>query len=161
MGRHSKPRRSMRRRMMPNDDGTAALELTLLLIAMIAIVALSAPLAVLLIKQTKLERAAGVAARFATQIPDRSRPGSVGRKPTDAEVVTAATSAADSAGISTTAPGWSTPTVSRTNGTVPGSSVSVRLSTVVPLSGFASILSVVGLAPDSVTITATAVGRQE
>lgn len=143
------------------EEGTAAIELALCLLVLFAIIAMSAPLALLLINQTKLSRAAGVAARFATQIPDRARPGSAGLKPTDAEVITAAAAAAQAAGISTSSSGWGTPTVTRTNGTAPGSSVSVRLSTVVPLSGFAGILSFVGIAPSSVTLTATAVGRQE
>lgn len=154
------PMSSRRRGRSAPDSGTAALELTLCLLVFFVLVALSAPMLLLLINQTKISRAAGVAARFATQVPDRGRPGSALNIPTNTEIVAEAVQAAQDAGISTSSSGWSTPTVTRV-GTGPGSTVSIRLSTVVPLSGFAGILAYVGIVPSSVTLTATAVGRQE
>jgi hypothetical protein len=143
-----------------DDSGTAAVELVFCLLAIFGVIALAAPLATLLLTQTRLERAAGVAARFATQIPDRSRPGSAGYKPTDTEVITAATTAAQNAGLGT-ATDWTTPVISRTNGTAPASVVSVKLQKTVQMTGFGSILSFIGVLPSSVTVTATATGRQE
>lgn len=152
--------RRVGRHRAARDSGAAAVELVFSLLTIFGLVALCAPLGTLLITQTRLERAAGVAARFATQVPDRARPGSAAAKPTDTEVAAAAVTAAQNAGISTSSD-WTAPVISRTNGSAPASTVTVKLTKIVQLTGFSSILSFVGIAPDAVTVTATATGRQE
>lgn len=143
-----------------DDSGLAAVELVFSLLMLFALVALCAPLGTLLLTQTRLERAAGQAARFATQVPDRGRPGSTGIKPTIAEIQAVATSSASAAGINVSTD-FATPVVTQSNGTAPASLVTVKLTKTVQITGFAGILAFVGLAPNAVTVNATATGRQE
>lgn len=144
------------------DRGTAALEFALFFGVFFGLVALCAPLGQALLMKTRLERVAGQAARFATQVPDRARPGSLGRKPSDAEIQAEAVTAANSVGIGTST-GWTTAIVVRTSATgAPGSTVTVTLHKTVDLGVFGAILSVINRGPTSnITLTASAVGRQE
>jgi len=84
-----------RRRSRRDQRGVAALELGVLFTVLCLVALLLAPLAYAMLAKTKLERAAGRAARFATQTPDRSRPGLPAgqRRPNAAEVVAEATDA--------------------------------------------------------------------
>ena len=118
------------------DGGVVAVEFALSFVLLFAILSLIAPLGTALLTKVRLERAAGDAARFATQSPDRPRPGVAGYRPTVAEVQTEATDDFQTLGGST-ASGWATPVVS------------------------ADPTSTLAGAPITVTLTATALGRQE
>ncbi|MEO7443617.1 MAG: TadE/TadG family type IV pilus assembly protein, partial [Acidimicrobiales bacterium] len=62
-------------RRRPDQRGVAALELAIMFTILCLVAVLLAPLPYAMLAKIKLERAAGQAARFATQVPDRSRPG--------------------------------------------------------------------------------------
>ncbi len=155
------------------DSGLAALELVLCIGLMLGFVALLSPLPFALREKLRLERAAGQTVRFATSTPDRTRPGVTtgGRRPsmldTQNEAVTAF--AATGATPSFTATDVSVYTLSGTtkvaanpSTTRPGTPIYVELNHTVDLGLFGGVMSALGVLPDkTITLTATAVGREE
>lgn len=142
--------------------GAAALELALLFTGLMALVVLLAPAPYAMLAKIQLERAVGKAARFATQTPDRGRPGLPAgqRRPTPAEVRTEAI--ASYGGVGTLA----TPVVTTTTGVTScprGVAVTVGMESAVSLGPFAFLYDAAGLSsgPTSLTLKASATNCQE
>jgi len=144
-----------------DERGVAALELGLMLTALFLVAVLLAPIPYAMVAKTRLERAAGRAARFATQVPDRSRPGLPAgqRRPTVAEV--AAEAAAAYGGPGTLGPAVVTfasgdPTCPRTR------SATVAMTATVDLGPFSGLYSIAGVGTaGTMTVSATATNCQE
>lgn len=163
--------------MSPRRDherGTVALEFALFFVLLLALVAFVAPLGAALAAKASVGRAAGDSARFATQVPDRSRPGvSPGtRRPTADEVCSNAYGALLKGGTvippcgTTVSSGAGATTIVVTcegcvPGRLPGALVTVRVERVVDLSLFGAILGGAGLGDGSITVIGTSQGRQE
>lgn len=145
------------------DRGAAAVELAITFTAILAFGVLAAPLGQVIITQVRLERAVGEAARFATEAPYQSVPGFAGAGPGGGYQPSAAQVSADAvSAFAAEGGGASTATVAPgALPTIPGQPVRVNLSSTVNLGPFAGLMSAVGLVPDSVTLTATAVASQE
>ena len=165
------------------EAGTAAVELSLFFVVLLALVALLAPLGTALAAKATAGRAAGAAARFATPVPDRPRPyvdpasaGSAGgRRPTSNEIcneayrgVLPASTAPTTCGV--TAPinpaGTNSSSITVTcagcgTNRKPGVLVAVRITRVIDLSVFGAILRGAGLGTGSITVISTSQGRQE
>src|SRR5204863_384020 len=134
-----------------SDHGVAALELSLFLVLIFGIIALMAPLGVALLEKNRLERAAGSATRFATQVPDHRRPGTDRRWPTVTDICNDARVAFLNAG------GPSSATVGchvflngaevtgSDNDRPTGSDVSVHLTVTADLGAFGGILNAIGI----------------
>jgi Flp pilus assembly protein TadG len=145
---------------MKGDRGAAALEMALVLTLITALVALTAPLAVLFQQKIGLERVAGAVARFATEVQANTRYGVAWRRPTLFEVTNQATTYWN---LVRAAPMPVTLTLSKDPTTAKaGDQIEVTATTTVDLGPFGSVLKLVGLASNTtVTVTAEAVGRQE
>jgi len=142
--------------------GAAALELALLFSGLCAIVLLLAPLPYAMLAKIQLERSAGKAARFATQTPDRGRPGLPAgqRRPTAAEVRAEAIASYGGVGVLTT------PVVTTTTGVAScprGVAVTVGLQAAVGLGPFAFLYDAAGLSsgPTGINLNASATNCQE
>ena len=161
----------MMRRQLADERGVAAMELSLFMVLIFALLALMAPLGKALIQKNRLERVAGEAARFATELPDHQRPGTVNRKPTVDEICNDARRAALNAGVIGSTADFSLVgcTVMRNNATVTGSdntrvsgdSISVNLTFVVNLGAFGGILNAAGIGSRTISLSATGLARQE
>ncbi|MGH9165221.1 MAG: hypothetical protein ACRDZW_06910, partial [Acidimicrobiales bacterium] len=122
---------------MQGQRGAAAVELALLLSALLGVMLLLAPVPYAMLAKIQLERAAGKAARFATQTPDRGRPGLPAgqRRPTLAEVRSEATAAYSGSGV------LATPVVTTATGVANcprALSTTVNMQTAVDLGPFAA-----------------------
>ena len=101
----------MSRRRVVGEQGTAALEFALFFSLLLGLLAFTAPLVTALQAKAEAGRAAGVAARLGSQVPDRARPGvasagpanAYGRRPAADEICAQAYREVLPAGI--TAPG--------------------------------------------------------
>lgn len=163
----------MNRLRRDSEHGLAALELTLCIGMMLGFVALLAPLPFAMREKLRLERAAGQAARFATSTPDRPRPGVTtgGRRPSMLDTQNEAVAAFTATGATPTftASEVSVYTLSGTtkvpaspSTTRPGTPIYVELNQSVDLGLFGGVMSALGVLPDkTITLTATAVGREE
>lgn len=150
-----------------DQGGAAALELALLFTGLCALVVLLAPLPYAILAKIQLERAAGKAARFATQTPDRGRPGvTLGvRRPTLAQVESEATKAyADTR----TYLGFGTATAVATKNLAAtdcarGIAVTVTMQTTLGLGPFAFLYDAAKLTsgPSSIALSASATNCQE
>ena len=149
--------------MMREDRGAAALELSLFLVLIFAVLALIAPLGHLLREQHRLQHAAADTARFASAAPNSPSVGSSSRRPSLTEIRAEARRALRDAG--TEAPvGWeSTHVVVNPEPPVrPQDELTVTLSEDVDLGGFGWILRSTGLVPNgTVHITAHATAVEE
>jgi Flp pilus assembly protein TadG len=153
------------------DRGVAALELALFMALLFGLLALMAPLGQALVQKNRLERVAGEAARFATQLPDHQRPGTLSRKPTVDDICNDARRAAMDAGLigSTTDFSLVGCTVSRNgavvtgtdNTRVSGDQVTVNLTFTSNLGAFGGILNAAGIGPRTISLSATGLARQE
>lgn len=143
-----------------DQGGVAAVELALLLVLLCGVLLLLLPLPYAMLTRVKLERATGRATRFATQTPDRARPGLplYQRRPTSTEVQQEAIAAY-------TGPGTlSTPTVTTASaaGCPREVATTVTMQAVVDLGPFAGFYKVVGLLPGgTITMSASSVNCQE
>ncbi|MGH9155937.1 MAG: hypothetical protein ACRD1K_08935 [Acidimicrobiales bacterium] len=143
-----------------DQRGVAALELALMFTALCLLALLLAPVPYAMLAKIKLERAAGQAARFASQVPDRSRPGLPAgqRRPTTAEI--AAEAVASYGGPGTLAP--TVVTVFTESSCPRNKATTVAMETSVGLGVFAPLYRVSGLAPAStVTLSASVTNCQE
>jgi Flp pilus assembly protein TadG len=149
------------------ERGAAALELTLFMVLLFALIALMAPLGLALLTKNRLERAAGSATRFATQVPDHRRPGTDVRKPTPDEICNDAIVNFRNAGGSATATVGCTVTVNNVqvtgadNARRPGADVAVHLTVTADLGAFGGILSAAGLGSQNIDLSATSLAHQE
>lgn len=123
--------------------GAAAVELALIFTLLCIVVLLVVPMARAMSAKIELERTAGMAARFATQAPDRSRPGlSAGqRRPNMAQVVTEAENSYPGA---TAAASEDTAAADCPR----GAAVTVRLDATVDLGPFGVLYDLAGVARD-------------
>lgn len=154
-----------------DDRGVAALELSLFMVVLFGLVALMAPLGKALVQKNRLERVAGEASRFATELPDHQRPGTVHRKPTVDEICNDARQDALNAGVIGSSAGFSLVgcTVKRNgnivtgadNSRVSGDSVTVTLTYDVDLGAFGGILNAAGIGSRTISLSATGLARQE
>jgi Flp pilus assembly protein TadG len=169
------------------DRGVAALELTLFLTLLMGILALLAPLGNALLSKVRLERAAGQAARFATQYTGHNDPGAANSQPSGKEICTEARQTATDAGLAssvteaadtnsthyvgctvtlTPASGAAPSTITLTDtSTTPtrasGDTVTVTLTFTQNLAAFGGILSAAGLGSSNIDLSATSLARQE
>jgi len=161
----------MTRRRFMADRGVAAMELSLFMVLLFAVVALMAPLGKALVQKNRLERVAGESARFATSLPDHQRPGTVNRKPTVDEICNdAKTTALDAGVIGSTSDFSLIGCTVRRNGTivtgsdnsrVSGDEVTVNLTYDVNLGAFGGILGAIGIGSRTISLSATGLARQE
>lgn len=148
-------------RRFGDQSGVAAVELGLMFTVMCLVVLLLAPVPYAMLAKVKLERAAGQAARFAAQVPDRSRPGLPAgqRRPTAAQVAT-------EAAASYSGPGVLDPTVVTvlTDSTCPrGKAATVQMHAHVDLGPFAPLYRLAGVATPTglMSLTASVTNCQE
>lgn len=146
-------------RLRRDQRGAAALELGLMLGVLCLVMLLLAPLPYAMLAKIKLERAAGQAARFASQTPDRSRPGLPAgqRRPTSAEVALEAVGSYNGPGTPTAV------SVVTTNPACPrNKAATVTMQTSVDLGPFAGFYKIVGITPtSSMTLSASSTNCQE
>ncbi len=142
-----------------DQRGAAALEMGLMLGLLCLVMLLLAPLPYAMLAKIKLERAAGQAARFATQTPDRARPGLPAgqRRPNATEVALEAVGSYRGPGTPTAV------SVVTADATCPrNKAATVTMQTSVDLGPFAGFYQLVGITPtSSMTLSASATNCQE
>ena len=148
---------------MRDDRGVAALELSLFMVLIFAVLALIAPLGQMLREQHRLQHAAADTARFASAAPNTPAVGSSSRRPSMDDIRAEARRALRDAG--TEAPsGWEAQNVvvNPEPPVRPQEPLTVTLSEDVDLGGFGWLLRQTGLVPNgTVHITAHATAVEE
>lgn len=153
------------------ERGVAALELALFMALMFGLLALMAPLGQALVTKNRLERVAGASARFATQLPDHQRPGTMSRRPTVDDICNDARRGAMDAGIiGSTSDFLLVGCTVKRNGTVvtgsdntrvAGDEITINLTYNANLGAFGGILNAAGIGPRTISLSATGLARQE
>ena len=140
-----------------NDHGAAALEFALILPVLFAVLALTFPLGQAFIEKMRVGRAAGTAERFASAAPNNPSYGASARRPSAADIATAADDAYVGDGGSLA--GF---TVQVSPGSRPGDVVAVHTAKQVNLGPLGSFLEAIKVIPShTITVSATATGREE
>jgi hypothetical protein len=146
-----------------DDRGAAALELSLFLVLIFAVLLLIAPLGNLMREQRRLQHAAADTVRFATAAPNTAAVGSSARRPSMDDIRAEARRALTDAG-SEPPVGWelSNVTANPEPPLLPQEELTITLSEDVDLGGFGWLMDITGLVSDgTVHVTAHATAVEE
>ncbi len=147
------------------QEGAAAVELAIFTVLLMCILAIAAPLALILKEQLMLGRTAGRSARFASATPDTARHSCSGvrlaRRPATADVVSEAR--CSHFGSGPVPPAFSVSVTPPPDSAVPGTQITVTVTNQVTLGPIGGLLSAIGVNESyaNPTLSATAVSIEE